>query len=80
MRNGNYGTRYTEGIRNKTAISKKKKKKKMVSTYIRARFGLISPKSKHEKLDLQKKSTPLTRARIFCGVYKVFENRKRYTT
>ena len=25
MRNGNYGTRYTEGIRNKTAISKKKK-------------------------------------------------------
>ena len=27
MRNGNYGTRYTEGIRNKTAISKKKKRK-----------------------------------------------------
>ena len=82
MRNGNYGTRYTEGIRNKTAISKTKKKKKenMVSTYIRARFGPISPKSKHEKSDLQKKSTPLTRARIFCGVYKVFENRKRYTT
>ena len=52
----------------------------MVSTYIRARFGPISPKSKHEKSDLQKKSTPLTRARIFCGVYKVFENRKRYTT
>ena len=26
MRNGNYGTRYTEGIRNKTAISKKKGK------------------------------------------------------
>ena len=51
MRNGNYGTRYTEGIRNKTAISKKKK---MVSTYIRARFGPISPKSKHEKSDLQK--------------------------
>ena len=25
MRNGNYGTQYTEGIRNKTAISKKKK-------------------------------------------------------
>ena len=24
MRNGNYGTRYTEGKRNKTAISKKK--------------------------------------------------------
>ena len=48
----------------------------MVSTYIRARFGPISPKSKHEKSDLQKKSTPLTRARIFCGVYKVFENRK----
>ena len=79
MRNGNYGTRYTEGIRNKTAISKKKKKK-MVSTYIRARFGPISPKSKHEKSDLQKKSTSLTRARIFCGVYKVFENRKRYAT
>ena len=54
---------------------KKKKKKKMVSTYIRARFGPISPKSKHEKSDLQKKSTPLTRARIFCGVYKVFKNR-----
>ena len=53
MRNGNYGTRYTEGIRNKTAISKKKKKK-MVSTYIRARFGPISSKSKHEKSDLQK--------------------------
>ena len=70
MRNGNYGTRYTEGIRNKTAISKKKKK--MVSTYIRARFGPISPKSKHEKSDLQKKSTPLTRARIFCGVYTKF--------
>ena len=52
MRNGNYGTRFTEGIRNKTAISKKKKK--MVSTYIRARFGPISPKSKHEKSDLQK--------------------------
>ena len=33
---------------------KKKKKKKMVSTYIRARFGPISPKSKHEKSDLQK--------------------------
>ena len=49
---------------------KKKKKKKMVFTYIRARFGLISPKSKHEieKSDLQKKSTPLTRARILCGV------------
>ena len=76
MRNGNYGTRYTEGIRNKTAISKKKKKK-MVSTYIRARFGPISPESKHKKSDLQKKSTPLTRARIFLGVYKVFENRKR---
>ena len=30
------------------------KKKKMVSTYIRARFGPISPKSKHEKSDLQK--------------------------
>ena len=59
---------------------KKKKEKKMVSTYIRARFGPISPKSKHEKLDLQKKSTPLTRARVFCGVYKIFENRKRYTT
>ena len=28
MRNGNYGTRYTEGIRNKTAISKKKEKRK----------------------------------------------------
>ena len=28
MRNGNYGTRYTEGIRNKTAISKKKKNRK----------------------------------------------------
>ena len=66
MRNGNYGTRYTEGIRNKTAISKKKKK--MVSTYIRARFGPILPKSKHEKSDQQKKSTPLTRARIFCRV------------
>ena len=52
MRNGNYGTRYTEGIRNQTAISKKKKK--MVSTYIRARFGPISPKSKHEKSDQQK--------------------------
>ena len=52
----------------------------MVSTYIRARFGPIWPKSKHEKSDLQEKSTPLTRARIFCGVYKVFENRKRYTT
>ena len=52
MQNGNYGTRYTEGIRNKTAISKKKKK--MVSAYIRARFGPISPKSKHEKSDLQK--------------------------
>ena len=25
MRNGNYGTRYTEGMRNKTAISKKKR-------------------------------------------------------
>ena len=35
--------------------SQKKKKKKMVSTYIRARFGPISPKSKHEKSDLQKK-------------------------
>ena len=72
MRNVNYGTRYTEGIRNKTAISKKKKRKWSPLT-----FGPISPKSKHEKSDLQKKSTPLTRARIFCGVYKVFENRKR---
>ena len=54
MRNGNCGTRYTEGTRNKTAISKKKKK--MVSTYIRARFGPISPKSKREKSDLYKKS------------------------
>ena len=63
-----------------TKLRSPKKKKKMVSTYIRARFGPISPKSKHEKSDLQKKSTPLTRARIFCGVYKVFENRKRYTT
>ena len=52
----------------------------MVSTYIRARFGPISPKSKYEKSDLQKKSTSLTRARIFGGVYEVFENRKRYTT
>ena len=52
----------------------------MVATYIRARFGPISPKSKHEKSDLQKNSTPLTRARIFWGVNKVFENRKRYTT
>ena len=77
MRNGNYGTRYTEGIQN---YNLQKKKKKMVSTYIRARFGPIWPKSKHEKSDLQEKSTPLTRARIFCGVYKVFENRKRYTT
>ena len=60
-----------------TKLRSPKKKKKMVSTYIRARFGPISPKSKHEKLDLQKKSTPLTRARIFYGVYKVFENRKK---
>ena len=42
----------------------------MVSTYIRARFGPISPKSKHEKSDLQKKSTPLTRARIFVEYTK----------
>ena len=50
----------------------------MVSTYIRARFGPISPKSKHEKLDLQKKSTPLTRARIFCGVYSFRKSQKVY--
>ena len=56
---------------------KKKKKKRKWSPLT---FGPISPKSKHEKSDLQKKSTPLTRARIFCGVYNVFENRKRYTT
>ena len=37
MRNGNYGTRYTEGIQNKTAISKKKKRKWFPLT-----FGLDS--------------------------------------
>ena len=37
MRNGNYGTRYTEGIRNKTAISEKKETKWSPRT-----FGLDS--------------------------------------
>ena len=68
MRNGNYGTRYQRVY--ETKLRSPKKKKKMVSTYIRARFGPISPKSKHEKSDLQKKFTLLTRARIFVEYTK----------
>ena len=73
MRNGNYGTRYTEGIRNKTAISKEK--------WSPLTFGLDSvqfrPNLSMKNRIYKKKPAPLTRARIFCGVYKVFENRKK---
>ena len=42
----------------------------MVSTYIRARFGPISPKSKHEKSDLQEKSTRLHGLEFFVEYTK----------
>ena len=75
MRNGNDGTRYTEGIRNKTAISKKK--------WSPLTFGLDAVQFRPNlsmKNRIYKKSLHRLHGLEFFVEYKVFENRKRYTT